>query len=139
MKRLVDEALERLQTEIAKRPAKELLVGEALLIETDDPACPWLVSAPTMRVPMRLRQSINAYLAMKAIISTTIDHPEIQVVAIPGLGTGIGALAAETAALQMWTAFKEIALGEFEYPENFGRTQRHHIDLNIDEINLWDP
>ena len=43
-----------LQQTIAARPLKELLVGEALILPTGDMEVPWLISAPTMRVPMRL-------------------------------------------------------------------------------------
>lgn len=133
---------ERLQSLIATRPAKELLVGEALVLETGDEATPWLISAPTMRVPMRLRQTVNAYLAMKAILNVVLAHNktgDIRSVAIPGLGTGCGGLSAQTAALQMWTAYREVVLGEFGFPDGFSEAQRKHLELNPAEINIWDP
>jgi len=132
----------RLQAMIARRPLRELLVGEALIVPTEDPEVPWLISAPTMRVPMKLRQTVNAYLAMKAILTTVrchALHPTIEVVAIPGLGTGCGALPFRTAALQMSTAFREIVLGEGTHPVAFGDAQRRHCALNPNEINIWDP
>ena len=103
------------------------LVGEALVIPTNDSVAPWLISAPTMQVPMRLRQSVNAYLAMKAILLAALAHdgqPRSRIVAIPGLGTGCGALKAPTAALQMWSAYQEVILQEIPYPEDFGVAQR---------------
>ena len=132
----------QLQAEIAKRPVKELLVGEALILPTGDPNIPWLISAPTMRVPMRLRQTVNAYIAMKAILSVVTSHtdqPKINTVAIPGLGTGCGALPPDIAALQMWTAYKEVVLGEIAFPEIFSEAQKRHYLLNPNEINIWDP
>lgn len=132
---------ERLQARIRSHPIRELLVGEALIIETGDPRVPWLVSAPTMRVPMRLRQSINAYLAMKAILATVMTHngnPPIRSVAIPGLGTGVGKLSAEIAARQMAAAYQEIVQRVENYPADFGTAQKQHILLNPDQINLWD-
>ena len=136
------ELQDRLQAQIAGRPLKELLVGEALIIATADRKIPWLISAPTMRVPMRLRQSVNAYLAMKAILTVAFAHkelPAIETVAIPGLGTGCGFLSPNTAALQMWTAYQEVMTDEIPYPTDFGEAQHRHIDLNRKEINLWDP
>lgn len=56
-----------LQQAIAARPMRELLVGEAPILTTGDSDIPWLISAPTMCVPMRLRQSVNAYLVMAPI------------------------------------------------------------------------
>lgn len=132
---------ERLQKIIAKRPLGELLVGQALIVDTGNRSIPWLICAPTMRVPMKLRQSINAYLAMKAILVAVSSHsqvPAIETVAIPGLGTGVGALTPETSARQMWTAYREMALGKKTYPENFAEAQKNHLALNPDDINLYD-
>jgi O-acetyl-ADP-ribose deacetylase (regulator of RNase III) len=131
----------QLQQAIASRPLRELLVGEALIMPTGDGRTPWLVSAPTMRVPLRLRQSVNAYLAMKAILTSSTAHsnaPLIRSVAIPGLGTGVGGLPATTAARQMWFAFDEILGGTRPYPLDFAEAQSRHVRLNAEEINLWD-
>ena len=131
---------DRLQERIRKRPARELLVGEALVVPTGDAKTPWLISAPTMRVPMRLRQTVNAFLAMKTILATARDfdgNPPIRSVAIPGLGTGVGSLPADVAALQMWKAFEEVVLGRVPPPEDFGEAQLRHRQLNP-EINIWD-
>lgn len=132
---------ETLQQAIRARPLKELLVGEALVLPTKDPEVPWLISAPTMRVPMRLRQSVNVYLAMKAILIAARNHvgePRMEKVAIPGLGTGCGGLDPETAALQMRAAYGEVVLGKGQYPADFGEAQKAHIFLNVKEIRIWD-
>jgi len=130
------------QRAIAQRPMGELLVGEAVVVATRDAGVPWLIAAPTMRVPMRLRQSVNAYLAMKAILLTALRHdqvPGIASVAIPGLGTGVGALPYDTAAMQMWLAYSEVVQGGVSYPRDFGEAQKRHVALNPDQIRLWDP
>ena len=59
----------QLQKIIKDLPEGELLVGQALVLETGDKVVPFLISAPTMRVPtnFNIDTSINAYLAMKAI------------------------------------------------------------------------
>jgi hypothetical protein len=111
----------------------ELLVGEAIVIATEDAATPWLISAPTMRVPMRVRSSINAYLATKAILLAVRSHHSdipIQTIAIPGLGTGIGQLAPEVAASQMFQAYREVIHNEAKYPGSFAEAQRMHVNLN---------
>jgi len=71
---------ERLQKIIAKRPLGELLVGEALTVDTGNRSISWLICAPTMRVPMKLRQSINAYLAMKAILVAVSSHSQVPAI-----------------------------------------------------------
>lgn len=55
---------ERLQELIRSRHHGELLVGLAELVETDDARIPFLIAAPTMRVPMILRDTVNPYLAV---------------------------------------------------------------------------
>jgi len=85
-----------------------------------------------MRVPMRIPNSINAYLTMKAILIAARSHeaePPIRTIAIPGLGTGVGGLAPQLAAMQMRQAHQE-ALGEFKYPGTFAEAQRRHVMLN---------
>jgi O-acetyl-ADP-ribose deacetylase (regulator of RNase III) len=78
------------QEEIQKLRIHELLVGEGMAFVTNDPDVPYLIVAPTMRAPMRITASINAYLAMKAILAVAIGRVAIETVAIPGLGTGVG-------------------------------------------------
>ncbi len=112
---------------------RELLIGEAIIVATEDAQTPWLICAPTMRVPMRIRTSINAYLAMKALLIASRSHRAeipIETVAIPGLGTGIGQLASELAASQMRQAYEEVILGKTKYPGSFAEAQRMHVNLN---------
>lgn len=121
------------QRAIRARPLGELLVGEALVMPTRDVRTPWLIAAPTMRVPMRIPESVNAYLAMKAILAAARAHTaEIPItsVAIPGLGTGIGKLGPETAAHQMWRAYDELVLGNYTPPTSFADAQHRHLGLN---------
>lgn len=123
----------RVKKAIQARPMRELLIGEAMIVPTDDVRVPWLICAPTMRVPMRIKTSVNAYLAMKAILIAAMSHKEeieIQHVAIPGLGTGVGHLAPEVAAGQMAKAYREVILGEFKEPGSFNEAQRQHLNLN---------
>ncbi len=122
----------RLQEIIKKLPEAELLVGQALLLDTNDVEIPFLISAPTMRVPtnFNIDTSINAYLAMKAILIKAISTTEISTVAIPGLCTGTGRMKADIAAKQMFQAYKEIILGEKMNFKEFGEAQKYHWNIN---------
>lgn len=128
------------QEMIAARPMGELLVGEAISVPTGDSAVPWLVVAPTMRVPMRLRQSINAFLAMKAAMIEAISlarRSSVKTVAVSGLGTGVGGMPVRVSSAQMRTAFNEVALGQIAYPRDFAEAQKRHVSLNPSEIDIW--
>jgi O-acetyl-ADP-ribose deacetylase (regulator of RNase III) len=129
---------DELQKIIKELPEGELLVGRAIVLETNDEHVPYLISAPTMRIPtnFQIPTSINAYLAMKAALIVAKEHEQISSVAIPGLCTGTGGMKAETAANQMFTAYKEIILGEqMDFPE-YGDAQRYHWKLNEDGL-IW--
>jgi O-acetyl-ADP-ribose deacetylase (regulator of RNase III) len=129
-----------LRAGIRARPMGELLVGEALVLATGDPDVPWLISAPTMRVPMRVRQSVNAYLAMKAVLVAARAHaerPVIETIAVPGLATGTGGIPAPTAARQMRAAYDEVAGTADTFPDDFPQAQRTHRSLNPDCV-LYD-
>ena len=129
----------RVQQQISDLPEGELLVGKSLVVSTEDQVVPWLIVAPTMRVPMsfNIASSVNAYLAMKAILIAASQHPQIISVAVPGLCTGVGRMPATTAALQMQTAYTEIVNGNRPKYADFGEAQKHQIDLNSDGM-IWD-
>ena len=121
-----------LQKKIKKLPEGELLVGKALIIETGTKGIPYLISAPTMRVPMsfNISTSVNAYLAMKAILIAAKNHPNIISVSVPGLCTGVGKMPPEIAAHQMFMAYSEIIQGKKKNFEGFSEAQMYHWKLN---------
>jgi O-acetyl-ADP-ribose deacetylase (regulator of RNase III) len=121
-----------LQLQIKDLPEGELLVGKTLVLETGNADIPYLISAPTMRVPMsfNIHNSVNAYLAMKATLIAAIAHPNITTLAIPGFCTGAGRMLPETAAHQMFMAFEEIVNGKKPDFKEFGEAQKHHLKIN---------
>ncbi len=98
---------------IAERFYGELPVGMALVVELPGRRLPFLVAAPTMRVPGNVAGTINAYLAMRAAFVSVVQHNEkatrlIRSVGVPGLCTGVGGMHPEDAALQMRAAYDAI-------------------------------
>ncbi len=122
----------KLQQKIKELPEGELLIGQAILMETSDKEIPFLISAPTMRIPtnFNIDTSINAYLAMKAILIKAKNDERILSVAIPGLCTGVGRMQHIIAARQMYQAYKEIILGQKMDFANFGEAQKYHWQIN---------
>lgn len=127
------------QAKIAERPLGELLIGESLIIETNDEKTPWLIVAPTMRVPMsfNIATSVNAYLAMKAILCAALSRPEIESIAVPGLCTGVGRMPFSIASTQMWHAYNEIYLQNRARFPGFDEAQQHQLRLNPNSM-IWD-
>ena len=84
--------------------------------DVSTPPCarfPYLIVAPTMRVPGNVSQSANAYLAMRALLVAVSNHnavnaEKIHHLAIPSLCTGIGAMCAKESARQMRAGFDNI-------------------------------
>jgi hypothetical protein len=77
---------------------------------------PFLVVAPTMRVPGDSRGTINAYLAMRAALIAVLDHNgggagRIASLAAPGLCTGVGWMSADESASLMRAAYDMIVGG----------------------------
>ena len=123
----------------------ELLVGEAGIVETGDPTIPFLIAAPTMRVPMKLEDSVNPYLAARAIFRLlksgtflTGDHQgepissHVQRVAFPGLGTGVGGIGPMTCARQVRAAYDDIMLNRYEMPSSWAEASERHQLLYTD-------
>jgi O-acetyl-ADP-ribose deacetylase (regulator of RNase III) len=126
-----------LQKRIKEEYNGELLVGQAVLVETGFSAIPFLISAPTMRVPMLLPKdsSVNAYLASKAIFTLLKqNHHRINSVTFSGLATGIGQIPYDICAKQMKQAYDEIWLEKFVFPKTWYEAQvRHTTLLCLDE------
>lgn len=130
--RLGWELEKELQRRIKASPEGELLIGQTMTLETGDPLIPYLISAPTMRIPtnFNIDTSVNAYLAMKAILLAANRDERISAVAIPGLCTGVGRMEPGVAAKQMFAAFEEIVLGKKMDFATFGEAQKYHWNLN---------
>jgi|TARA_R110000824_G_scaffold105368_8_gene249339 O-acetyl-ADP-ribose deacetylase (regulator of RNase III) len=129
------------QEAISKRPMKELLVGETILVETGNEGVPYCISAPTMRVPMILKNTPNVYLASKAIFNQLLDikndGPVIERVTISGLGTGVGKVPFEVCAHQMKMAYDEVWLGKSKAHSSWYDAQKKH-QLLFTNKNLRD-
>ena len=138
---------ERLQKLIRHQHHGELLVGAAEIVETDSLQVPYLIAAPTMRVPMILENSVNPYLAARAVLllikegTFASGHLQgepvasfVESVAFPGLGTGVGRVSPNTCARQVRAAIEDVFLGRNEFPKSWADAQRRHQQLYTDQI-----
>jgi O-acetyl-ADP-ribose deacetylase (regulator of RNase III) len=136
----------RLRRQILDRHHGELLVGNAEIVETNSPVQPFLIAAPTMRVPMVLDEAtVNPFLATRAALllakhgifatGTLTGEPVSQAVrsiAFPGMGTGVGRVPAEICARQMRAAIEEVVLGGFQMPKSWAEASERHQLLYTD-------
>jgi O-acetyl-ADP-ribose deacetylase (regulator of RNase III) len=91
----------------------ELPVGQAAVVSTCHECVPFLVVAPTMRIPEKIGGTVNAYLAFRAALLATIarnarDAGSIKSLHVPALGTEIGAMPLTRAARQMRAAYDSV-------------------------------
>jgi O-acetyl-ADP-ribose deacetylase (regulator of RNase III) len=106
---------DRLRELLAREYDGELPVGLAVLLETGDPEIPYLISAPTMRAPVNVANTLNAYLAFRAALRVAKRRNEeapgsIASVMCPGLATATGEMDPEICAKQMYAAYVEVVL-----------------------------
>lgn len=125
---------DRLQQVIAQRHHGELVVGTADIIDTGDTRIPFLIAAPTMRVPMRLIDSVNPYLAARAALlllkrGESDAARAIRRLAFPGLGTGVGGVSSNTCARQVRAAIEEALIGRREPPRTWAEASERHQEL----------
>jgi O-acetyl-ADP-ribose deacetylase (regulator of RNase III) len=138
---------ERLQKIIKQKHHGELLIGQAEIIETDVDQIPFVIASPTMRVPMILKDTVNPYLAARAVF-LLIEHGTffdgnykgepikdfVQSVAFPGLATGIGRVGFNTCARQVQKAIENFALNKNDYPLSWVDASAKHQELYTDRI-----
>jgi O-acetyl-ADP-ribose deacetylase (regulator of RNase III) len=117
---------QRVQRVIIENHHGELPVGSAEVVETGDERWPMLVVAPTMRVPESVAQTLNAYLAFRAVL-LACKGAAIESVVCCGLGTGIGGMEPARAAVQMRMALLQ-ATGPARIP-SFSQIHAIHYAL----------
>ena len=130
---------ERLQEKIKSHHHGELLVGTAEIVGTRHPKIPYVIAAPTMRVPSILGATMNPYLATRAAL-LLIEHGRLEddrpvrevvrTVAIPGMGTGVGKVPSGICARQMRAAIGAVLLGEEPFPADWGEAKERQEKLS---------
>ena len=91
---------QRVQRVIVENHHGELPIGCAEVVATGDERWPVLVVAPTMRIPESVAQTLNAYLAFRAVV-LACKRAGVKSVVCCGLATGIGGMEPQRAAVQM--------------------------------------
>ena len=125
---------QRLQGVLAREYGGELPVGAAVVVTTGHSDIPWCISAPTMRVPRDISDTVNAYLAFRAALRAAVAHngsgqPPIKSILCPGLGTAVGRMPVHRCARQMRVAWDRV-LGD-------GQTLPRSLrDIGADEQDL---
>jgi O-acetyl-ADP-ribose deacetylase (regulator of RNase III) len=112
------EAQRAVMAAIAGQCFGELPVGSALIVQLPARRWPFIVAAPTMRIPENVAETINAYLSMRAALVAVLRHnaaggPAIRSLAIPGLCTGVGGMPYGRAVEQMRTAYASVIEGRW--------------------------
>lgn len=112
----------------------ELPIGLAVLMETGDDQIPYLISAPTMRAPVNISNTLNAYLAFRAVLRVVQRKNQeqpgaIKSVACPGMGTGTGEMPASICAKQMVAAYLEVVGGQVFEPKGVNDALLQHYRL----------
>ncbi|ECA5249485.1 phage tail protein [Salmonella enterica] len=106
---------ERVQQNIIREYLGEQPVGTAFVIETGNSKHPWLVHAPTMRVPLIIDGTDAVYNATRAALLAIFQHNKstregrkIKSVVFPAMGAGCGQVSPDSVARQMklaWDSF----------------------------------
>jgi len=133
----------RLQEKIQNKHHGELLVGTAEIVETDHTQIPYVISAPTMRVPMILKDTINVYLAIRGLLLLVKNghfedgvaiQEKVKTIALPGMGTGVGQISPEIFARQMKQAVEDVIEENYKFPASWWDAAQSHQLLYSDTV-----
>lgn len=105
----------RVRERIEGRHHGELPIGAAEIVETEDARWPFLIVAPTMRVPEDVSRTVNAYVAFRAILLAIRAHNSaggkpIRSLLCSGLATGVGGMPPRRCAMQMRLAYQQVSV-----------------------------
>ena len=116
----------------------ELPVGCAVIVETNDPRIPYLVSAPTMRVPMNVSNTVKRVPRVPGGAGRRA-RPQppapgsIRSLLCPGLATFYGCMDPRRSARQMLLAYRLVVLGESGIHDSAMDVLRHHREMTHDD------
>jgi O-acetyl-ADP-ribose deacetylase (regulator of RNase III) len=105
---------ERVQRIISDRYMSEQPVGTCLLVPTYHPKIKFVAHTPTMKVPEDVSETINAYLAFRALLVEVLWHnknnkkEEIKSVACTPFCTSSGSMSYKKCAKQMKAAYDSV-------------------------------
>lgn len=105
---------DRVRKDIADNWYGELLVGQATFVDCQPGMENILIVAPTMRVPQRILDPVDVYLATKAAVRCALEI-QVDSLLMPGMGTGVGQVSFETASKNMLIGIKDAIEGMSEY------------------------
>lgn len=117
---------ESLQNLIKNRDLRELLVGEALIVPCFQGKFGFVISAPTMRVPKRITDIHDVFLAARAATRKAMLH-HCESVVFPGMGTGVGGVNPQIAIRMIKKGIDE-ALNPPAFPETWQDAQTKHYE-----------
>jgi O-acetyl-ADP-ribose deacetylase (regulator of RNase III) len=130
---------DRLQEAIKSKHSGELLVGQVEIVPTDHTSIPYVISAPTMRVPLDIKGTANPYLAIRGVLLAvkngvfkdgTPVKDKIKTIAFPGMGTGVGQISPNVFAKQMKQAVEDVIEERFEFPRTIWNAGKSHQEMN---------
>jgi O-acetyl-ADP-ribose deacetylase (regulator of RNase III) len=125
---------DRLRERLARDFHGELAVGQAVIVSTGRPEIPWCISAPTMRTPAMVADTLNAYLAFRAALMAVLEHNRgneapIWSVLCPGLATSVGRMPVGRCARQMRVAYDRTLGGKPFIPRSLGEAAEDEATL----------
>lgn len=127
--------VDTLQALIFNKWNGELPIGCADIVSTGHNEVPFLIAAPTMRVPMAIDDTVNVYLSTRAALLSfqkELFHPDNfmpEILLIPGMGTGVGRVSPELCASQMKKAIDHVVLKKYTAPETLEHAYHRHASL----------
>jgi O-acetyl-ADP-ribose deacetylase (regulator of RNase III) len=119
---------------IREKYGGEMLVGQAEVFRTGREP-PFLVYAPIVRTPQRLKTSLNPYLAARAALRAVRAFQaagggeDIGAIAFPGLGTGPEEMPPRISARQLRYAYEEATGMRLPVDQNLSRLARREKKL----------
>jgi O-acetyl-ADP-ribose deacetylase (regulator of RNase III) len=111
VRRFGSNLMHRVQHHIIDQFYGEQPVGTAFIVSTEDASIPFIIHAPTMRVPGNIDGTDKVYCATWAAILAAqahnrTSHQKIETLALPAMGTGFGGVSFDEAARQMAAAYR---------------------------------
>jgi O-acetyl-ADP-ribose deacetylase (regulator of RNase III) len=119
----------RVQMVIRLQKFQELLVGSAVVVPTYHESIPFLIVAPTMRVPKIITDPADVMLATRAAVRLAAWDFRFDHIVMPGMGTACGQVSPDVAARAMRAGIETGLRDTPRRPYSWREAQERHFQL----------
>jgi len=139
--------IKMIQKQLSKKVNLLQQPGSAILLETNNSKCPYLIHSPTMQIPSIIYNKEIVYWCIYNILTLIYNHNEncikdketkINTICMPGMGTGCGQLTYKDFVKLLYLAYKHFKqnIKKIEVDWEYAKKQYKELQITLKLLSV---